>query len=47
MTSRLAEIKRLLAEVVRDNTQLLLREKFIAFQARQRAKHVLHKGGLS
>lgn len=47
MISRIAELKELLAEIARDNTQLLLKEKFLAFQARQRAKHVLHKGGLS
>jgi hypothetical protein len=47
MTNRIKEIKCLLEEVARDNTQLLLKEKFLAFQARQRAKHILHKGGLS
>lgn len=47
MVNRIAELKRLLAQVARDNTQLLLREKFLAFHARQRAKHVLHKGGTS
>jgi hypothetical protein len=45
MVSRIVEIKRLLAKVARDNTQLLLREKFLAFQAHQRAK--LHKKEIS
>jgi hypothetical protein len=44
MTSRVREIKELLAQVTRDTTQLLLREKFFAFHARQRAKHTLHGG---
>lgn len=45
MTSRIREIKSLLAEIARNNTQLLLREKFLTFQAHQRAK--LHKKEIS